>query len=128
MIARGRSRLGSLTSSPEVETASKPMYAKKIIDAAVTVPPKPSPSTKNGLKLSLLNAVMPSTMNSASTTSLIATMIVLARAVSRTPIISTAGDREHQERRGEVDRAALAGRVGERLGQRERRTGCRAAR
>ena len=90
MIARGRSLLGSLTSSPEVETASKPMYAKKISDAAVTVPPKPSPSTKNGLKLSLLKAVMPSTMNSASTTSLIATMIVLARAVSRTPIISTA--------------------------------------
>ena len=33
---------------------------------------------------------MPSAMNSASTTSLIATMIVFARAVSRTPIISTA--------------------------------------
>ena len=54
------------------------------------MPEKPSPSTKNGEKLSLLNAVMPSAMNSASTTSLIATMIVFARAVSRTPIISTA--------------------------------------
>ena len=60
-----------------------------MIDAAVTVPANPSPSTKNGSKLSAVKAVMPSTMKSASTASLIATMIVLVRAVSRTPIIST---------------------------------------
>ena len=54
------------------------------------MPPTPSPSTKNGLKLSALNAVTPSTRNSASTASLKNTMIVFVRADSRTPTISTA--------------------------------------
>src|SRR4051794_31909065 len=40
-IARGRSRDGRFVSSPEVETASKPMSAKNTSAAASTVPLNP---------------------------------------------------------------------------------------
>ena len=42
MIARGRSRFGFLASSPAVEAASKPMYEKKSIAAAVLIAVTPS--------------------------------------------------------------------------------------
>ena len=57
-------------------------------DAAVTTPSVPS--GVNGVKLSELNAVTPSTRNSARTSSLITTMTEFARALSRTPMQSTA--------------------------------------
>src|SRR3954447_19671217 len=88
MIAIGRSLPGFFVSSPEVETASNPMYAKKITDAAVTVPSRPFGA--NGCRLPESNAVTPSTRNSASTASLMNTMIVLVRALSRMPTQSTA--------------------------------------
>ncbi len=43
MIARGRVRCGSLTSSPAVETASRPMKEKKIVAAAALTPAAPAP-------------------------------------------------------------------------------------
>ena len=41
MIARGSARCGSLTSSPAVETASRPMKEKKIVPAAALMPRRP---------------------------------------------------------------------------------------
>ena len=55
MIAIGMSRPGSRVSSLPVATASKPMYAKKMIDAPVMTPLNPSGA--NGEKLSVVNAV-----------------------------------------------------------------------
>ena len=52
-------------------------------DAAVTIPPVPS--GVNGVRLSLVKAVTPSTRNSARIASLMSTMIVFARALSRMP-------------------------------------------
>ncbi len=39
----GRSRFGSRASCAVVETASKPMYAKKTTPAPVSTPPVPQP-------------------------------------------------------------------------------------
>ena len=50
---------------------------------------------------------------------LIRTITVLARALSRTPAMSTPGDGEDEERGREVHRPALAGRLGDRRRQRE---------
>src|SRR5919112_5646066 len=88
MMASGRSRLGRFTSSPEVDTASNPMYAKKIAAAAVLTPLKPC--GMNGWMLSDLNAVNARIRNSTSTLSLISTITVLALALSFTPRMSTA--------------------------------------
>ena len=88
MMASGRFRDGLTTSSPEVDTASNPMYAKKIAAAAVVTPW--NPLGENGVRLSALNAVKASARNSSSTTSLTSTMIVLARALSLIPTISSA--------------------------------------
>ena len=41
MIPRGRSRPGFLVSSAAVETASKPMYAKKMSEAPLRMPWSP---------------------------------------------------------------------------------------
>ena len=46
-------------------------------------------------------------------------MTMLARALSRTPRISSDGDREHEEHRRQVDHAAVAGRLGDRVRQRD---------
>ena len=48
-IARGSVRRGSRTSSPAVETASRPMKLKKIDDAAAPIPA--TPSGANGVRL-----------------------------------------------------------------------------
>ena len=81
------------------------------------------PSGANGVRLPESNAVNASTMNSSSTPSLTNTITVLARALSRKPAISSAGDREHEERGGQVDDAALARRLGDRVRQREAERG-----
>ena len=41
MMPNGMSRLASLASSDAVDTASKPMYAKKMIAAALPMPLNP---------------------------------------------------------------------------------------
>src|SRR3954453_19740473 len=60
-IARGRSRSGRSASSPEVEIASKPMYAKEISAAASTIPPVPNGA--KGLKWAPSKGASPSPIN-----------------------------------------------------------------
>ena len=87
MIARGSARCGSLTSSPAVETASRPMKEKKIVPAAALMPADPDAQKLS--KRSAWNAVSPITMNITSTPSLMSTMTVLTRADSLAPRISS---------------------------------------
>ena len=84
--ARGVVFWGSFTSSPAVDTASRPMNEKKIVPAAVATPA--TPKGANPAKLSASKAVSAMTMNIASTTSLITTMIALSWADSLAPRIS----------------------------------------
>ena len=83
MIARGRARCRSLTSSPAVATASRPMKEKKIVPAAAVIPPLPEPMKL--LKWSPCHAVNAITEKMSSTPSLMRTMIVLTRADSVAP-------------------------------------------
>ena len=55
MIARGMVFCGSLTSSPAVETASRPMKVKKMVAAPAVIPAKPF--SQNPAKWSVVNAV-----------------------------------------------------------------------
>jgi hypothetical protein len=87
-IATGRSLLGFLASSLPVETASKPMKAKKMTEAAVTMPSRPLGA--NGLRLPASKTVAATTMNSSSTASLTNTIMVFVLAVSRAPFMSSA--------------------------------------
>ena len=87
IIARGMVRCGSLTSSPAVDTASRPMNEKKIVPAAAAMPAKPNGA--KSAKWSPSNAVNAMTMNIASTVSLITTMIALTLADSLAPRISS---------------------------------------
>jgi hypothetical protein len=87
MIARGMVFCGSLTSSPAVDTASRPMNEKKIMLAAVVMPAMPL--SQKPWKWSALNAVSAMMMNIPSTPSLISTMIVLTKADSLAPRISS---------------------------------------
>src|SRR3954452_10641831 len=87
-IAIGRSFCGFFVSSPDVEIASNPMYAKKISDAALTTPSKPP--RMNGDRLSELKAVNASAMNRMRIPVLMNTMIVFVRVLLRTPEISSA--------------------------------------
>lgn len=78
---------GSFTSSPAVDTASRPMYEKKIVPAA-----EPMPATPNGtksLRWSALYALNAMIMNMPSTPSLISTMIALTLADSLAPRINS---------------------------------------
>ena len=86
MIARGIVRCGSLTSSPAVDTASRPMKEKKIVPAAAPIPE--TPNGAKSLRLPESNAVKPMTMNMPSTDSLMMTMTVLTAADSLAPRIS----------------------------------------
>ena len=86
-------------------------------EAAVTTPS--TPSGANGLRLPALNAVTPTTRKNASTASLMNDHDrVEARALADADA-QHRGDREHDEDGRQVERAALAGRAGERVGQRE---------
>ena len=83
MMARGSARCGSLTSSPAVDTASRPMKEKKIVPAAALTPAAPAPrSCRTGRSRT---RVSPMTMNSTSTASLMITMTVLTLADSLAP-------------------------------------------
>ena len=85
--ARGMVRCGSLTSSPAVDTASRPMKEKKIVPAAVPIAALPSGA--KSVKLAPLNAVNEITTNISSTASLITTMIAFNRADSLAPRMSS---------------------------------------
>ncbi len=76
MIASGSVRLGLCTSSPAVETASRPIKEKKIVEAAMPMPAIPKGA--NGSRLPPSKAVKPMTMNRTRTASLMRTMIVFA--------------------------------------------------
>src|SRR3981081_2383131 len=87
MIARGMVFCGSFTSSPAVDTASRPMSDKKIRLAAVVMPSMPL--SQKPWKWSALNAVSAMMMNIDSTPSLISTMTVITAAASLAPRISS---------------------------------------
>ncbi len=84
----GRSRSGLRTSSAAEVTASKPMKAKNTRAAAPNTPDMPN--GMNGCQLAGCTCRAPTTMNSSTTVTLIATMTLLNRADSRTPNDSTA--------------------------------------
>ena len=111
MMARGRVRCGSLTSSPAVETASRPMNEKKIVPAAAVMPADPRAQKLSNRSAS--KAVNPMTMNSPSTESLISTMI----AVDPRRLAGAADQQQraedHQDDGRQVDqpgRAAIEGK------------------
>ena len=83
----GKSRLGSTTSSAAVETASNPMYAKKITAAPFITPDHPIGA--NGLQFAGLTKNAPTTITAAITISLTPTMTELIRALSEMPMYST---------------------------------------
>ena len=87
MTANGRSLAGLRASSLPVDTASNPMYAKKMIAAAAVTLWKPF--GRNGWRLSDLKLASETTMKNVSTTSLTATMTRFAPALSRTPRTSS---------------------------------------
>jgi hypothetical protein len=83
MIASGRSFAGLRASSLPVETASNPMYAKKMIAAAAVTPS--TPSGANGWKLPVPKLNIATTMKNSSTVSLTTTITRFTRALSVTP-------------------------------------------
>jgi hypothetical protein len=86
-IASGSVRRGSRTSSPAVETASRPMKEKKIDDAATLTPA--TPIGANGVKLPASKAVNATATKNSSTAILTTTIVTFARADSRTPPMSS---------------------------------------
>jgi hypothetical protein len=87
MIARGSVRLGLCTSSPAVETASRPIKVKKIEEAATPMPA--APKGANGVKLSPEKAVNAIMTKRISTAILMITMTAFAVADSRAPRMSS---------------------------------------
>src|SRR5262245_1249155 len=87
MIAMGMSRLGFLVSSAAVLTASKPMYAKKMIAAAENIPDVPLGA--NGCQLAVSTNLAPKITKNATMASFRITMLVLNHALSRMPTTST---------------------------------------
>src|SRR6185503_12789444 len=84
MMPIGRSLFGFLASSAVVDTASKPMYAKKTTAAAAVTPGHPYGA--NGDQFFGTTYPTPTMMKNTTAASLTATMAALKRALSRTPI------------------------------------------
>ncbi|CAB4886894.1 unannotated protein [freshwater metagenome] len=91
MMARGMVFCGFFTSSPAVETASRPMNEKKMVPAAAVTPA--APSGMKSEKLPESKAVNPTTANSASTPSLMTTMTAFTAADSLAPRMSNTAHR-----------------------------------
>jgi hypothetical protein len=87
MIASGIVRRGFFTSSPAVDTASRPMKAKKMMPAAPVIPVIPNGA--KSAKLSEFQPVAPITTNITSTATLMTTMIALTVADSLAPRMSS---------------------------------------
>src|SRR5690242_12744165 len=94
MMPIGMSRCGLRASCAAVETASKPMNAKKLTPAPRSTPLRPySPKWPalggmNGCQFARLMYAAPNAANNSSTTTLITTMPVLSPADSRMPMMS----------------------------------------
>ena len=86
MMPIGMSRCGFFASCAAVETASNPIYAKKMMPAACTTPLQPKwPNVPvfggmNGTQFAPSTTNMPKPMNRMITATLIATTIALKRA------------------------------------------------
>src|SRR3954451_23391130 len=87
MIASGRSFAGLRASSLPVDTASKPMYAKKMIAAAEVIPS--TPWGANGWKCAVPKLTIATAMKNTSTVSFTTTMTRFTRALSVTPRTSS---------------------------------------
>ena len=83
MMPLGMSRPGSSHSSAHVETASNPMYAKKMTAAPAPTPAKPFGA--KGCQFSVRTKRVQARTKKARTTSLTPTITVLTRADSLTP-------------------------------------------
>ena len=87
MMPIGMSRFGLRASSAVVETASKPMYAKKTIAAPAAIPWNPFGA--KGCQFSGFVYLKQTSTKNPRTTSLMATMTKLKLADSRIPHTST---------------------------------------
>ena len=106
MMPIGRSRCGLRASSAAVETASKPIYAKKISDAPFITPLKP-----NGMKLSQfagLTCPAATKMKRMTTVSLMSTAAVLTHLLAVTPGAQQAGQCRDDAHGGKVHQSALS--------------------
>ena len=83
IIPIGKSRCGFFVSSAVVETASKPMKAKNTIAAPLITPEKPF--GRNGIQFGGCTRKAPNAMKKTTTATLIITITVFARALSRMP-------------------------------------------
>ena len=99
--ARGIVFCGSFTSSPAVDTASRPMKEKKIVPAAVATPA--APKGAKSAKWSASNAVKAMIENITSTVSLITTMIGVDLGRLAGPADQQDHAQEHQHHRRQVD-------------------------
>jgi hypothetical protein len=83
IIPIGMSRCGFFVSSAVVETASNPMNAKKTMAAPLIMPP--TPLGRNGCQLVGRTMNAPNAITKTTTATLVTTMAVLVRALSRIP-------------------------------------------
>ena len=88
MIPIGRSRCGFFASCAVVETASNPMYAKKMYAAPAPMPDKPYGAKLDQLmpQFPLLTYAKPRAITNSTTETLITTIVALKRALSLIPI------------------------------------------
>src|SRR5579859_1216631 len=111
----GMSRLGFFASCAAVDTASKPMNAKKTMPAAVTMPPKPpnacvTPASSlysvgagmYGLWFAAFMKPQPSTMMRTTIVTFVTTMSVLTNADSRMPRMSRSVSRSRMPTAGRL--------------------------
>ena len=105
MIARGMVFCGFLTSSPAVDTASRPMNEKKMV-AAPRLVCLATPASMNPAKWSALNAVNAITTNISSTPSLMITMIGVDHCRLAGAADQQQRTHDDQEDGGQVDDAA----------------------
>jgi hypothetical protein len=110
----GRSRCGFLASCAAVETASKPMYAKKMTPAPAVMPPQPnSPcfpvgSGMNGDQFAGSMYDAPKTITSRTTSSFATTIMLLTAADSRMPMTSRAVSTTQSSTAGRLTIAPVA--------------------
>src|ERR1700716_1609852 len=88
MILIGISRCGFLLSSAVVETASKPINAKKTMAAPLMTPAKPFGT--NGCQFVGFTTNAPKAIKKTTTATLMITIIVFAAALSRVLLMSNA--------------------------------------
>ena len=87
MMPMGRSRCGFLASCAVVDTASNPIYAKKMYAAPAPIPEKPygAKLCQSLPQFEKFTYLMPRMMTNSTTDNLIATIVALKRALSLMP-------------------------------------------